>query len=157
MAKFLVLDAKSLELKEREVNGNRVPYEALKDSVEGWIERFSFSRVLDSEGIDCWCNEEGKLIGLQEFILVVERAIAVNVFTGVTHRAVKPIEMIVGNVAFAGRTEDGDSVALTKRQLELVKKELEYIADVGVSTQNCTMCKDKQKQEMRKARLMYVN
>ena len=64
--------------------------ESYKNIVEGWLEHF----YTDSAGRDWWCNDEGKLIGLDPNLIFYD-------------------DIIVGTIFIARTDEDGDMASLT--------------------------------------------
>lgn len=83
-------------------------YNFLRDTVEGYIERVP----LDSLGeIDMWCNEEGKLIGLDPSIVLMHKNRAYDV--------------VVGNVVFTRHDGEGETISLTDKDIEFIKKKFD--------------------------------
>lgn len=83
---------------------------SLQSSVGGHIERVPLP-ILENEGIDVWVNEEGKLQNLNPAVLVVHNG--------------EPIDVICGNIAFAGHDGEGGTIELTKEQEAMVEKIME--------------------------------
>lgn len=99
-----------LEFEQVEVKSNVVSYEELSSAVGGWLERVTFNRELQENGIDVWIDEEGKLKNLQPTV-VIESNMAV-------------IEVLAGPLVFTGNKGDGESYALTDEQIECIKEVL---------------------------------
>lgn len=76
--------------------------EILQTLVEGLIEVIELT-----PGIDMICNEEGKLIGLEENINL-------------------DYDIIVGDVIICSHDNEGNFVGLTEEQKKIVDRELEY-------------------------------
>lgn len=72
-------------------------YETLKNTVAGWIEAVNVGK-----NVNCWINEEGKLIPLP-----------LNFY--LNHISIH------GNAIFTGMTRSGDTVGLTEDQIAYVK------------------------------------
>ena len=109
--KILVLNTETLQLEEREVEERIVSYETIRDGVDGLIERFCYNRLLNDFKIDCWCNEEGKLIELPISLVIAKEK----------DGDYEWIEAIAGNVVFTGRDCEGNSLPLTEQQIEVIK------------------------------------
>lgn len=87
-------------------------YEHLRDAVEGWIECVR----LESLGLDMWVNEEGKVYSLP-----------VNGFaTSLFFREFGVVDQICGNVILTGSDRQGDTIGLTKKQIENITSLLGY-------------------------------
>jgi len=82
-------------------------YDMLKSGVDGWIECVQLK-----DGIDMWCNEEGKIIGLD-----ANRS-ATYLFWEVYGVGT---DVIAGNVVLTSSNEDGDTVGLTDKQLDSLR------------------------------------
>lgn len=91
-------DAQTVELK-----GDTLP--ALQASVGGYVETV-YHEVLEDAGITAWANEEGLLVGLSPNLLVYGQP-------------------IVGPVVFTGHNDEGETIALTDEQAEIVGAFLE--------------------------------
>ena len=81
-------------------------YKFLKNSVGGYVERVPL-RDFEDVGIDVWCNEEGKLVGLKPSIALT--------YDG------KIYDCLVGDVVFTRYTEDGDTISLTDDDIKFIK------------------------------------
>lgn len=81
-------------------------YKFLKNSVDGYIERVPLM-YFDNVGIDVWCNEEGKLVGLKPSIALT--------YDGYIY------DYLVGNVVFTRHTEDGNTTSLTDDDIKFIK------------------------------------
>lgn len=100
-------------LKEQEIENT---LEALQSIVGGWIEVPYLSERFAEEEIDVVINEEGKLIGLEPQIVVVEK------------NTNKILDLIMGNCIFVSHNEEGDTIGLNDKQINIVKEELKYEA-----------------------------
>jgi len=78
---------------------------ALQGLVEGYITTV-YHESLDAAGITAWANDEGLLIGQAPNLLVYGQP-------------------IVGPVVFTGHDDEGETVALTDEQAEIVGRFLE--------------------------------
>lgn len=94
------------ELEVREVA--KVDLKFMQTVVDGYIEMPCMSRALSGADVDIVINEEGKLIGLEENIAIMQGH--------------KVIEMLVGNVVFVGHDGRGNNIGLKDEQIELIKK-----------------------------------
>jgi len=104
------------ELKEKEINNT---LEDLQKIVEGYIEIPYLSEVFNKNEIDIIINEEGKLIdGMRPEIAIVSK------------KRGNILDVVYGNCIFASHNEEGDTIGLTKEQIEIVYDELERLADV---------------------------
>lgn len=81
--------------------------EALQGLVEGYITTV-YHEALDEAGITAWANDEGLLIGQEPNLLVYGQP-------------------IVGPVVFTGHNDEGETVALTAEQAEMVGRFLEAV------------------------------
>lgn len=99
-----------LVLKDNEFIEKDIPntLEALQKEVGGYIEIPYLSRKLSNADIDIICNEEGKLMGLQAEIALVN------------HNG-NIIDVVCGPCVFASHDEEGNSISLTASQMEIVK------------------------------------
>ena len=102
-------------LKEKEIENT---LESLQKIVGGWIEIPYLSQRFAEETIDVIINEEGKLIGLEPQIAVVKKDNN------------KILDLVVGNCIFASHDEEGDTIGLNDKQIEIIKEELRYEAMV---------------------------
>lgn len=82
----------------------------MQTAVKGLIELTPFNNTLINSGIDIYCNEEGKILNMTPSIRVKTRN--------------ETIDIIHGNVLFAGVDKNGNTVSLTDTQIDLIKKEL---------------------------------
>ena len=103
-------------LQEKEIENT---LESLQKIVGGWIEIPYISHRFREEVIDVIINEEGKLIGLEPQIAVVRKDDN------------KILDLIAGNCIFASHDEEGNTVELTDKQIEIIKEELKYEAIVS--------------------------
>lgn len=95
------------ELEEREF-GKKYSYEFLSGAVEGLIECV----YLPSLDMDMWVNEEGKINNLP----INETA------TVIFFREFNYLDRICGNVVFTASNKNGDTVGLSKKQIEQLKE-----------------------------------
>lgn len=112
--KVLVLENGNLEEKEIENT-----LESLQEIVGGWIEIPFLSRRFADEGIDVIINEEGKLIGLEPQIAVLQRG------------TFELVDLVAGNCIFASHDEYGDTIGLTDKQIKVIKEELREELIIG--------------------------
>lgn len=83
-------------------------YKNLSDiqrEVGGYAELYRPNRFYRN-GIDVWCNEEGKLLGLDTSCYVIKEG--------------KVIEKLNGNIVFTGRDNKGATIALTEEQIDFI-------------------------------------
>ena len=114
--KVLVLSNNKLEKKEIT---NEL--EDLQAIVGGYIEIPYLSQVFNENGIDVIINEEGKFIdGLKPGIAIID---------GETERI---LDIVYGNCIFASHDEEGNTTGLTEEQMEVVEKELAFIAKLSL-------------------------
>lgn len=99
---------KGLEVKEMALD-----LKAMQTFVDGYIEMPFICRELSNAGIDIVINEEGKLIGLEENIAIVDDKQRI-------------IDMLVGNVMFVGHDGHGRTIGLNEEQIKLLKNTLKY-------------------------------
>lgn len=97
------------KLKEQEIENT---LESLQKIVDGWIEIPFLSERFAEEEIDIVINEEGKLIGLDPQIVVIDKS------------TFRPVELVVGNCIFVSHDEEGNTVGLTDKQISIVREEL---------------------------------
>ena len=106
--KVLVLS--NAELKPREIGAE---LEDLQRIVDGYIEIPFLSEIFYENGIDIIINEEGKLIeGMRPEIAIVKN--------GTT----QILDIIYGNCIFASHDEEGNTIELNEKQIQIVEKEL---------------------------------
>ena len=79
-------------------------YEFLHSAVDGYIEHIPTE--LEKFNIDVWCNEEGKLRGLEPTLLL-------------THNGVV-YDTVVGNVVFTRFNDEGETLPLTKDDIKRI-------------------------------------
>lgn len=106
--KVLVLSNNKLE--EREINNT---LEELQKIVGGYIEIPYLGETFRNNNIDVIINEEGKFIeGMkQEMVIISEKNKTI-------------LDVVFGNCIFASHDEEGDTIGLNNRQIEIVKNEL---------------------------------
>lgn len=112
--KVLVLSEGNL--KEQEIDNT---LEALQKIVGGWIEIPFLSRRFADEDIDMIINEEGKLIGLEPQIALLQK------------ETFKLLDLVMGNCIFASHDEEGNTIGLNDEQIQIVKEELSNEVIVG--------------------------
>lgn len=103
MNKAMTFDGKELKTIEWENDS----YKLISTHVGGYIERIPIT-ALDEKNIDMWCNEEGKLIGLEPSIAL-------------THNG-DIVDMIMGNVVLTKTDGNGETISLTDDDIDFVKK-----------------------------------
>ena len=104
------------ELKEKEIG---TELEDLQKIVGGYIEIPYLGEVFRSNGIDVIINEEGKFIeGLKPEIAIVDK----------NRGAV--IDIVYGNCIFASHDKAGETIGLTKEQMQAVTEELETVIEL---------------------------
>ena len=86
-----------------------IDLECLQKFVGGYIECVYIPQLEKfGDGLSCFCNEEGKLIGLEKnFVLADEYG--------------KPYDYVVGAVVFCGCDDEGESIGLTDDQITTIK------------------------------------
>lgn len=88
--------------------------EELQGIVGGYIEFPFISKVFRKNIIDTIINEEGKFIdGLKPEIALIDR------------EKQMVLDVIYGNCIFASHDEEGNTIGLTDKQIEVVMEELE--------------------------------
>lgn len=106
--KVLVLSNGEFEVKEIENT-----LEELQKIVGGYIEMPFISKKFLEHGIDLIINEEGKFIeGLKPEIAVLKRG------------SNTVLDVVIGNCIFASHDEEGNTVALSEEQGQIVLDEL---------------------------------
>lgn len=101
LIRVIIIEAENRELKIIEKFEHSL--ENLQEVVGGYIEAV---RVDDS--ITIWVNEEGKLQGLAPNFMLIDNS----------NRA---YDLVAGNVVITGTDEEGNSVSLTDKEIEIVK------------------------------------
>lgn len=97
--------------------------EDLQKIVGGYIEIPFLSQKFFEHGIDIIINEEGKLIdGLKAEIAIV------NEKSGTI------LDIVYGNCIFASHDDEGNTVALTEEQIQIITEELETV--IGLMNKN---------------------
>lgn len=116
--KILVLDYKTLEFLEVEIEDNTVGLDDLYKNIYcDSVEHLSgYNKELDNHHIGMWIDEEGKLKG----DWLDKTSIAVYDKVG------NIVELIVGNVVFAVDGSDGNTYCLEESLIDLIKKQFEY-------------------------------
>lgn len=106
--KVLVLSKGKLE--EKEINNT---LENLQKIVGGYIEIPYLSDVLYENEIDVIINEEGKLIdGMTPEIAIVSKDNG------------QIVDVVYGNCIFASHDEEGNTISLNDKQIEIIKEKL---------------------------------
>lgn len=118
MANKILRMGTDLKFEEIEISNIIVQYEELSGAVGGYIERVTFNRELDENGIDVWCDEEYRLKGSTPSVMVVNDSLSV-------------IECLGGNLVFTAQGNfDGESYALEDWQIDIIKRVLSRMAVV---------------------------
>ena len=117
--KVLVLSGSEFEVREIENT-----LEDLQSIVGGYIEIPLLSRKFYNNGIDVIINEEGKLMEN------IKPEIAIVNSTG------KIVDVVMGNCIFASHDSEGNTTALNKEQIAIVKEELSTLAFLDNSNEN---------------------
>lgn len=113
--KTLVLSNNELEVKDIENT-----LEALQKIVGGYIEIPFLSKIFYQNEIDIIINEEGKMIeGLKPEIAILENG------------SNKVLDVVMGNCLFASHDDEGNTVGLTDKQIEIVENELKMSGMLG--------------------------
>lgn len=107
---YKILKLKNKKFEEIEVKNNIVEYEELSKAVEGYIEHITFNLELEKANIDVWCDEEGKLKELDLECIILD------------YNAKKVMEVIAGPLVFTSRDREGNSLSLSEKQIEVIKK-----------------------------------
>lgn len=101
------------ELRETEI-GNEL--EDLQEIVGGYIEIPFLSHKFRDNNIDVIINDEGKLIeGMKAEIAIVDEK----------HGNI--LDIVYGNCIFASHDEEGETISLTDKQMQIVTEELETV------------------------------
>lgn len=104
------------ELKEKEIDNT---LEELQKIVGGYIEFPFLGNKFKDNVIDVIINEEGKFIeGLKPEIAVVSEKVG------------SIMDIVYGNCIFASHDREGNTIALTDKQIEIVKEELETVVEL---------------------------
>ena len=104
------------ELKEKEI-GNTL--EEIQKIVGGYIEFPFLGNKFKDNVIDVIINEEGKFIeGLKPEIAIVNGKVG------------SIMDIVYGNCVFASHDKEGNTIALTDKQIEIVKEELETVIEL---------------------------
>ena len=93
----------AFNFEETEING----LEDMQKIVGGYIETWDYISELYDNGISLYCNDEGKLQGLDPALVVTNNG--------------KTVEMICGNILFCGYDSEGETVPLTEKQVKIIK------------------------------------
>ncbi len=104
------------ELKEKEIDNT---LDEIQKIVGGYIEFPFLGNKFKDNVIDVIINEEGKFIeGLKPEIAIVNEKIG------------SIMDIVYGNCVFASHDKEGNTVALTDKQIEIVKEELETVIEL---------------------------
>jgi hypothetical protein len=87
---------------------------SLQKIVDGYIEVPYLSNRFAEEGIDVIINEEGKLIGLEPQMVIMQK------------ETYKLLDLVMGNCIFASHDEEGNTTGLTDKQIKIIKEELKH-------------------------------
>lgn len=101
------------ELATKEINNT---LKDLQEIVGGYIEIPFISKKFYEHEIDIIINEEGKLIGLKPEIAVLKES------------TTETLDIIMGNCIFASHDNEGNTIGLTEKQIEIVTEELDNFA-----------------------------
>lgn len=116
MGKVLVLNSKTLEFTEVEVNKRTVGLEELRDNIGcDYVEHVSgYNETLDKLHVGMWIDEEGKLKDgwFEDSPLAI------------ANKDGEIIEMLAGNILFAIDGVDGETYCLTDKKIKMIKQEL---------------------------------
>ena len=124
--KTLVLYAGQLNFKEEEIVENNSSKDngqlaQLQNIVGGNIEIPNFVEEFSKNNIDMIINEEGKLIeGLEPSIFILNERNDV-------------VDVIMGNVIFAGVDDEGSTVGITDEQINIVKSVINAVTAVSMN------------------------
>ena len=112
--KALILSNGEFEVKEI-----KNELEELQKIVGGWIEIPFLSQTFLENGIDTIINEEGKLIeGMKAEIAIVDE------------KKGNILDIVYGNCIFASHDEEGETIGLTEKQMQVVTEELETVIEL---------------------------
>lgn len=123
MGKILVLENTEV-FSEVEIEENEVTYENISACLDGgYIERVTFNKRLAENNIDVFVDEEGKLKGLEAYVVVFDLTTD------------KIIEVLAGKLVFVGR-RGSESIPLTDEQVKIVYEVLNEVLNVVGQTKN---------------------
>ena len=116
MGKVLVLNSKTLEFTEVEIEKRTVSLKDLRDNIGcDYVEHISgYNETFDKLHIGMWIDEEGKL---KDGWFENSQLVIVN-------KDRKIIEMLAGNILFATDGTDGNTYCLTDEKIKMIKQEL---------------------------------
>lgn len=100
--KALVYDGTFLVEKEFDKKNS---YEFLRNAVGGYIEHIPMESL---GSIDMWCNEEGKLLGLEPTIVLKYEG--------------KEYDFVCGSVVFTRHDGRGGTIGLKKEDIDFIEK-----------------------------------
>lgn len=104
------------ELKEKEIDNT---LEEIQKIVGGYIEFPFLGNKFKDNVIDVIINDEGKFIeGLKPEIAIVNEKVG------------SIMDIVYGNCIFASHDKEGNTIALTDKQIEIVKEELETVIEL---------------------------
>lgn len=103
--KTLIYLADSKKLVEKDVDD--ISLDFLQSQVGGYIE-ITYIDYLEENGIDVFCNEEGKLLGLLHSAYLLDNNDTIY-------------DVIAGNMVFCSHDEDGESIGLTDEQIKVIE------------------------------------
>lgn len=100
------------------------PYDFVRDWVGGYIENIP---MLSLSGLDMWCNEEGKLIGLMPTMALTYKG--------------ELYDVVCGNACILGHDSEGNMTGLSDENIERVKKVFDkcgyvFIPRLGINLQS---------------------
>lgn len=118
--KVLVLSNGKLE--EKDITNDLAELQAI---VDGYIEIPFISKTLNDNGVDVIINEEGKYIeGLKPEIAVIDK------------KTNSILDVIMGNCIFASHDAEGETISLSKEQIQIVQKELRLMVTLCYSEES---------------------
>lgn len=97
--------------------------EFLQKCVGGWIEHYQLSRDLEEMFIDCWINEEGKILDLEPTFQLCTNDGGV-------------LDYILGNVVFTSFDNEGETYPLSSMQAERVQEWLNTLEQTVVEVKS---------------------
>ena len=85
-------------------------YKLLRYGVGGCIESFEYFKSLYLLGIDTWCNDEGKLIGLEPSIVLCQEG----------YEKPNVVSSINGNIIFSRSNAEGETLPLREEDIKTI-------------------------------------
>lgn len=93
--------------------------EWLQEQVGGLVEHYQLAAELRDNNIDCWINDQGKMLQLDPTFALADKKGEV-------------LDYIAGPVIFTAFDEEGNTLPLDERQLKIVYRWLERQHMIGV-------------------------